>query len=334
MILKSYEINKIDIKKNKILLFYGQNSGAKEEAILDILKNNEDYKVIKYEEKEFLDNSNAMYEDLLSRSLFDNKRILIIKRISEKIISFINYLEEKNLDDLLLIIEANNLEKKSKLRLLFEKSKNHICVPFYPDNPENLSKIVLNFFRKKNIKISQSNLNLLINKCKGDRGVLKNELIKIELFMKNKEILKLEDLIKLTNLIENHSISELVDNCLARNVNKTLLILNENILGIEDCVIITRTFLQKIKRLLNLMKDFKENKNLDTTLSKAKPPIFWKDKDIVKQQIIRWKANDILKLLSNINEIELQIKQNKVNPISVIKNFIMETVSIPFNNKI
>ena len=152
--------------------------------------------------------------------------------------------------------------------------------------------------------------------------------------MKNKEILKLEDLIKLTNLIENHSISELVDNCLARNVNKTLLILNENILGIEDCVIITRTFLQKIKRLLNLMKDFKENKNLDTTLSKAKPPIFWKDKDIVKQQIIRWKANDILKLLSNINEIELQIKQNKVNPISVIKNFIMETVSIPFNNKI
>ena len=143
----------------------------------------------------------------------------------------------------------------------------------------------------------------------------------------------LDELMKLTNLIENHSISELVDNCLAQNKNKTLLMLNENILSIEDCVIITRTFLQKIKRILNLVKAYQKNKNLDLTISSAKPPIFWKDKEIIKQQINKWKLADISKLLRNVNQIELLIKKNKTDPINIVRNFIIETISLPINSK-
>ncbi len=333
MILKGYEIHKIKAYKDNFILFYGQNQGLKEEAILKIQTENKNRTVIKYDEKEFLEKSETSYENILSGSLFDNKKIIIISRASDKILNSINFFQEKKLDDILIIIEAGNLDKKSKLRSLFEKNKNFICVAFYTDTQEALSKIAYNFLKENNIKISQSNLNLIVNKCNGDRGVLKNELNKIQLYLKNKKTLGLDELMKLTNLIENHSISELVDNCLAQNKNKTLLMLNENILSIEDCVIITRTFLQKIKRILNLVKVYQKNKNLDLTISSAKPPIFWKDKEIIKQQINKWKLADISKLLRNVNQIELLIKKNKTDPINIVRNFIIETISLPINSK-
>ena len=333
MILKGYEIHKIKAYKGNFILFYGQNQGLKEEAILKIQTENKNRAVIKYDEKEFLENSETSYENILSGSLFEDKKIIIISRASDKILNSINFFQEKKLDDILIIIEAGNLDKKSKLRSLFEKNKNFICVAFYTDTQETLSKIAYNFLIENNIKISQSNLNLIVNKCNGDRGVLKNELNKIQLYLKNKKTLALDDLMKLTNLIENHSISELVDNCLAQNKNKTLLMLNENILSVEDCVIITRTFLQKIKRILNLVKAYQKNKNLDLTISSAKPPIFWKDKEIIKQQINKWKLADISKLLGNVNQIELLIKKNKTDPINIVRNFIIETISLPINSK-
>ena len=333
MILKGYEIHKIKAYKGNFILFYGQNQGLKEEAILKIQTENKNRTVIKYDEKEFLEKSETSYENILSGSLFDDKKIIIISRASDKILNSINFFQEKKLDDILIIIEAGNLDKKSKLRSLFEKNKNFICVAFYTDTQEALSKIAYNFLMENNIKISQSNLNLIVNKCNGDRGVLKNELNKIQIYLKNKKTLALDELMKLTNLIENHSISELVDNCLAQNKNKTLLMLNENILSIEDCVIITRTFLQKIKRILNLVKVYQKNKNLDLTISSAKPPIFWKDKEIIKQQINKWKLADISKLLRNVNQIELLIKKNKTDPINIVRNFIIETISLPINSK-
>ena len=333
MILKGYEIHKIKAYKGNFILFYGQNQGLKEEAILKIQTENKNRTVIKYDEKEFLEKSETSYENILTGSLFEDKKIIIISRASDKILNSINFFQEKKLDDILIIIEAGNLDKKSKLRSLFEKNKNFICVAFYTDTQEALSKIAYNFLMENNIKISQSNLNLIVNKCNGDRGVLKNELNKIQLYLKNKKTLGLDELMKLTNLIENHSISELVDNCLAQNKNKTLLMLNENILSIEDCVIITRTFLQKIKRILNLVKVYQKNKNLDLTISSAKPPIFWKDKEIIKQQINKWKLADISKLLRNVNQIELLIKKNKTDPINIVRNFIIETISLPINSK-
>ena len=333
MILKGYEIHKIKAYKGNFILFYGQNQGLKEEAILKIQTENKNRAVIKYDEKEFLEKSETSYENILSGSLFENKKIIIISRASDKILNSINFFQEKKLDDILIIIEAGNLDKKSKLRSLFEKNKNFICVAFYTDTQEALSKLAYNFLIENNIKISQSNLNLIVSRCNGDRGVLKNELNKIQLYLKNKKTLELDDLMKLTNLIENYSISELVDNCLAQNKNKTLLMLNENILSIEDCVIITRTFLQKIKRILNLIKAYQKNKNLDLTISSAKPPIFWKDKEIIKQQINKWKLADISKLLRNVNQIELLIKKNKTDPINIVRNFIIETISLPINSK-
>jgi DNA polymerase-3 subunit delta len=325
MIIKSFEIRKINLDKNKIILFYGKNEGLKNESLNDLIKGKK--KILNYEEKEILNNENNFLESILSKSLFDQEQIIIIKRASDKILQIIEILNSKDLDDINIIINTENLEKKSKLRSFFEKNKNLVCVPFYPDNDQALSKLAYNFFREEKISISSSNINLIINKCSGDREILKNELKKIELFSKNGKQINTDNISKLINLSENHSISELVDNCLAQNKRKIISILNENNFSNEDCIMIVRSFLIKAKKLLTLSKSFEANKNIDLTISSAKPPIFWKEKEITKQQIYKWKPKNIKKLIYTLGDTELQIKKNINNSINLITDFILNQSS-------
>ena len=330
MIIKSFEINKINFDQNKLVLFYGKNEGFKNEATNNLIKDKDE--IIKYEEKEVLENINNFIESILSKSLFESEKIIIIKRVTDKILKIIDEIESKNIEDIKIILNADNLEKKSKLRSLFEKDKKYICVPFYPDTDQTLSKLTYNFLKKKNILISQSNINLIVNKCNGDRETLLNELNKIEYFSKNGKKITAENIAKLTNLIENHGISELIDNCLAKNKKKIVNILNENNFNNEDCILITRTFLNKAKKILKLSSEFQNNKNIDLTISSAKPPIFWKDKEITKQQIYKWTPENIKQLIYKLSEIELLIKKNINNSINLITDFILNQASSNTNN--
>ena len=330
MIIKSFEINKINFDQNKLVLFYGKNEGFKNEAINNLIKDKDE--ITKYEEKEVLENINDFIESILSKSLFESEKIIIIKRVTDKILKIIDEIDSKNIEDIKIILNADNLEKKSKLRSLFEKDKKYVCVPFYPDTEQTLSKLTFNFLKKKNISISQSNINLIVNKCNGDRETLLNELNKIEYFSKNGKKITAENIAKLTNLIENHGISELIDNCLAKNKKKIVNILNENNFNNEDCILITRTFLNKAKKILKLSSEFQNNKNIDLTISSAKPPIFWKDKEITKQQIYKWTPENIKQLIYKLSEIELLIKKNINNSINLITDFILYQASSNTNN--
>jgi DNA polymerase-3 subunit delta len=330
MIIKSYELNKLNLDQNKIVLFYGKNEGLKNDSTNNLLKNKEN--ISKYEEKEILENTNIFLENIFSKSLFEDEKIIIIKRVTDKILKVIEEIEEKNIEDVKIIINADILEKKSKLRSFFEKSKKHVCVAFYPDTNQVLSKLTYNFFNQRKISISPANINLIVNKCNGDRETLFNELNKIEYFSKSGRKITEESIIKLTNLIENHSISDLVDNCLAKNKKKIINILNENNFGNEDCIMITRSFLLKSKKILKLSSEFKSNKNIDLTISSAKPPIFWKDKEITKQQIYKWTPENIKKLIYRLNEIELLVKKNINNSINLITDFILDQSSSNTNS--
>jgi DNA polymerase-3 subunit delta len=330
MIIKSHELNKIDFAQNRLILFYGKNEGLKNESTNNLLKNKET--VTKYEEKEILENTNIFLENIFSKSLFENEKIIIIKRVTDKILKIIEEIEEKNITDVKIIFNSDILEKKSKLRSFFEKSKKHACVAFYPDTNQVLSKLTYNFFNQKKISISPANINLIVNKCNGDRETLFKELDKIKYFSKNGKKITEESIIKLTNLIENHSISDLVDNCLAKNKKQIINILNENNFSNEDCIMITRTFLLKSKKILKLSSEFKSNKNIDLTISSAKPPIFWKDKEITKQQIYKWTPENIRKLIYSLNEIELLVKKNINNSINLITDFILDQSSSNTNN--
>ncbi|MDA8711870.1 DNA polymerase III subunit delta [Candidatus Pelagibacter bacterium] len=330
MIIKSFEINKVNLTLNNLFLFYGKNEGFKNEVTKNILMNKKN--ILNYEEKEILENEDNFVENLLTKSLFNEEKIIVVKRTTDKMMKVIEEIAKKNIEDIKIILNADVLEKKSKLRSFFEKDKTLVCVPFYPDNGQTLSKVAYSFLRDKKISISPSNVNLIINKCSGDREILLNELQKIEFFSKNGKKIDNENISKLVNLNENHNISELIDNCLAKNKKKIISILNENNFSNEDCIMINRSFLIKAKKLLTLSKTFETNKNIDLTISSAKPPIFWKEKEITKQQIYKWKPKNIKQLIYTLSETELQIKKNINNSINIITDFILsQSTAAPSN---
>ena len=330
MIIKNYETNKINLGKFNHILLYGKNEGFKNQVIENLLKNKA--QSLNYEEREILENPDQFIESLLSKSLFEDEKIILIKRATDKIFKIFEEILDKNPQNTIIIIDADILEKKSKLRSFFEKNKKCICIAFYPDNNETLSKFCLNYFKKRNIPISQSNVNLIVNKCNGDRKIMLNELIKLELFTKNGKKINSDNISKLINLSEDYSVSELIDNCLAKNEKKIINILNENNFKNEDCVMITRIFLNKAKKILQLSKEFQKNNNIDLTISSAKPAIFWKDKEITKQQIYKWKPENINKLIYKLYEIELLIKRNLNNAINITTDFLLEQSSSKTNN--
>ena len=327
MIVKEFEFNRININNYNLYLFYGKNEGSKKEIISKIVSKNENIEIQKLDEKQILENQELFFEEILSSSLFSNEKLIIINRATDKILKNIENIYDKKINGLILIINSDILEKKSKLRNFFEKQKELICIPFYPDTTQTLSLLANKFFKEKKISISQSNINSIINKCNGDREFLENELTKIELFSYKKKNLETNELSKLINLIENHSISELIDSCLTNNSKKVSLILNENNFNNEDCLTIIRTFLAKAKKILKLANNYSKNNNLEITLSEAKPPIFWKEKDIIKLQLLKWKPEMIKKLIANINDIELEIKKNSSSSLNILMNFIFNQIS-------
>ena len=324
MIVKSFELQKFDLKKNNFYLFYGENDGFKEEIVKNLFEKDYKNKIYRYEEKEILDNTDNFFSTVLTKSFFDNEKLIIINRATDKFKAVIEDLIEKDPEDIQFILISKNLEKKSTLRKIFEKEKSIVCVPFYEDNNQTLNSIISHFFRNKKIPISQQLINVLIERSRGDRKNLNNELEKIGNFSLNKKNLNLEEIIKLTNLADNYSASELVDHSLAKNTRKTVTILNENNYSDEDNIIIIRTLLAKLKRLVKIYELVDEKNNIEQAISGYKPPIFWKDRPLVTQQIRSWNKSLLKNLIYKSNEIELLIKKNSSLAKNILSDFIID----------
>ncbi len=323
MIIKSFELNKINLSKNSIFLLYGENEGFKNDIIKNCFYNKFSNNIYRYEEKEILNDQESFFNSIMSKSFFDKKKLIIILRTSDKIINIIETIIKKNIEDIKIIISSGILDKKSKMRIFFEKNKNTITIPFYADNNQTLSLIANNFFKEKKKLISQQTINLIVERSRGDRQNLNNELTKIENYILNKKKIDMNEILKLTNLAENYDISELTDNCLAKNINKIIRILNENNYSVEDCILITRNLLTKAKRILRIQIEINKNKKIDEIISTYKPPIFWKDKEIVKKQATCWSLKNIENLIYKINKIELLIKTNSINSVNIMSDFIL-----------
>ena len=321
MIIKSFELAKIKSQNNKFVLLYGSNSGHKSEIINNYLTENFLGEILRIDENEVINNENFITE-LLTKSLFDDNKIIVISRVTEKISDIILEILERDLEGITIILNSGILEKNSKLRKLFEKENHLTAIPFYEDNNRNLISIAQSFFQEKKLKVSQEVINLLVERSKGDRGNLKNELNKISnLSLTNKNI-NIDTVTKLTNLAENYSVFELSDNYLAKNSKKVSHILNENNYNSEDCILILRTILNKAKRLLRLKDQVEKHKNIDMVLSSFKPPIFWKEKEIVKKQVESWSFKEINRIIYKINDVEILIKKNSNSSINFVSDFV------------
>ena len=332
MIVKNYESKKIDIKLNKFFLLNGDNDGAKEDFIKSILKEKYINSEI-YFENEILNNLENFYSSISTKSFFDDEKIIIIKKSTNKILNLVEEIREKSFKDLILILNADLLDKKSKLRNFFEKEKETICVAFYADTHQTLNIIANNFLRDIKLSLSQQSINLIIEKSNGSRQHLQNELEKISsLSLTNKKI-EINQIMKITNLGNQNTISELIDLCLIKNKVKMIKMLNENNFTGDDSILILRSLLNKTKRLFNLSKSYQVNRNIDSLVLSYKPTIFWKEKDLVKQQIKIWSLINIKKLISQISTIEQLVKQTPLQSKIILSDFLLK-ISAKTNSRI
>ena len=327
MIIKNFELERIKKSNLSLYLFYGQNEGLKKEVLENCFIKNFKGLVEKYDEKEVIENQEEIYSKIFNKSLFEKEKIILISRTSDKIVDFIERILEKNVSDIKIICLSEILEKKSKLRNLFEKDSKLICIPFYADDNKKLTQLCGDFFKKINVPISREILNVIVDKCQGDRNNLNRELEKVEMFINGNTNFDISDILKLISLSENYTVSELVDSCLSKNIKNTAKILNENNYTNDDCILILRTMLNKTKRLIKLRDDYDVTKNLDSTVSNFRPPIFWKDKDVIKKQLLKWDKKNSSELIFEINELEKLVKKNSENSLRITYDFVLSTAN-------
>jgi len=323
MIIKRFELNRNKINKFDFFLLYGKNEGLQNEIIDLHLIKDFDGEIIKYDESEFLKSKEIIISELLNKSLFESKKILLISRVTEKILNSIYEITEKDVTDLKIILKSGILEKKSKLRNFFEKESSLAVIPFYEDDYKSLSFIVNDFMTKNKIKLSRESINLLVTRASGDRENLKTELNKILNYSYSNNKIRFEHVQKLTNLSENFAVGELADSYLSKNIKNVSKILNENNYSDEECILILRTILSKSKRLLTIIEKYNETEDMEDTLSKIKPPIFWKEKENVKTQVFKWKIKDLKRNIYKISEIEHLVKSNSKNSLNLVSDFIV-----------
>ena len=326
MIVKHSDLSK-NLKANtNFFLLYGSNTGLVDETINNILIPNFGNNIFNYDEGELILNTSDFEESIYNKSFFDDDKLIIINRCTDKILEIVKNLITKKISETTIILKSNVLDKRSKLRDFFEKNKEAICVPFYEDNHQSLMFIAQKFFQEKKIKISSQSINCIIERSNGNRINLKNELGKISNFCQQKVSIEIDEILKLTNLSNNYNLSELVDHCLANNKKQTINMLNENKQSSEDNIILIKTFLYKLKRLQKLQSRIEDKKSLDMVISSFKPTIFWKDKDIIKKQLKTMKLGQIKTMIRIINNLELDVKKHSQISNQITNNFIYESL--------
>ena len=335
MLIKSYEILKKDLNFLNSFLIYGENTGLKQDIVKSVIelkeKKNIKYKQFKFEEEEIIKNQNDFFNLIFSGSLFDKKKVIFVNRTTDRLFNLISEISKKDIKDILIFFEADQLEKKSKIRNLFEKDKNLVCIACYQDNNFDLIKIINDEIKQTKIKLSTESINLLIERASGDRNNLRNEVNKLKSFALDKQMVSYDQVKELTNMVGNYQNDYIVNICLNGDKKKLNKILRENNFSFEDFLILLKIFSKKIHRLLKIKIFNRLEKNLDQIFNQIRPPIFWKEKEDVKKQVRLWNEKKLNLIIKKINEIELNCKKNHELATNITLDFL-STVCNEVNN--
>ena len=316
MIIKSYEIEKKvnNFLKFNLFLLYGENYGLKkdiEKSIKSAVKiNDKNTEFLSFYENEIIDDKENLYNTIYSGSLFSDKKIIVINNCSDKVFQTIEDITFRCPENIYLIIFAEILDKKSKLRNHFEKNKKTLCVPCYLDNEQNIRMIAINELKINHLILSNESINLLVEKSNNGRNNLKNEIEKIKSFALDKQKIEIEEIKSLINFSGEYKSDNLVNECLCGNVFQYKRILSEIYSNTINQIFLLRILANKIQRLVKIKEQENNYNNLENLLSASKPPIFWKEKPLVKKQLSIWNINSLKIITREINEVEFLCKKN------------------------
>ena len=304
MIHKSYNVEEnLNILKNNIILFYGENLGLIQDfknKIKEIFKKEI---ILTFNQDEIIKNQSSFLNEIKNKSLFHENKIFFINNADDKLLGIIESILPEITNEKVYLF-ASTLEKKSKLRNYFEKEKKLDVVPCYQDNELNIKKIILN--NLKNFSgLSSTIVNMIMEHCNNDRAKLKNEIEKIKTyFIENK--IKINELEKLLNLKVEENFNIIRDTVLVGNKKKTNILLTSTIIEMEK----SGYYLSVLNQRLLKLRELTEKNNIEKAINEIKPPVFWKDKPSLILQAKIWNKNKLKEAFSKTYSVEVKIKSN------------------------
>jgi DNA polymerase-3 subunit delta len=335
MLLKSQEISlkKKDFFKEKLILLYGENQDLINDLNQQITsKFIEEKKIPKsFFEEDIIKSPENIINYYLNGSLFDdNKNISIIKNCSDKILDIINKIKN-NISDNIIILNSGILLKNSKLRQFGEYDKLAICIPCYQETKFDIKKFLTQQLQVNNIQLSDSQSETIIVSSSLKRSKIKEVIEKINLYKNSEKITDeiIDEICTDSDLKKNDEIIDILLSKNEKNINEFISNMSNYEKNFIEIIIILRSFIIKI---LDIQKNNK-NLSIDERIERCKPPIFWKDKDRIKNILKIWNTNNLEKFLSNLNVIETEFKRNDLNQDTQFYYFLTQNLSkIAFKN--
>ncbi len=324
MIIKSYiiEDNIQSISNYKIFLFYGENQGLKKEIKEKIKISNKNSEILSLFQDEIIKNKNILVNEINNKSLFNEKKIIFINEVNDKILDIIDEIIE-NIQQERIFLFSDILNKKSKLRSYFEKSKFCGISAFYLDNEITIRKMILKKLNGYEGLTSQIT-NLIIQNTGLDRNKVNNEIEKIISCFQDKKIdpTKIDLLL---NMRTNDDFNLLKDEALKGNKINTNRLLADTVFEVENNIYYLNSINQRINKLNEIENMKEEHSNIESIISGLKPPVFWKDKPILIEQSKRWNKEKIQAALKKTYNTEIKMKSNSsIKNDLLIKNLIVE----------
>ena len=329
MLLKSQEIGlkKKDFFKEKIILLYGENQDLISDLNQQIVSKFIDEKKISksFFEEDIIKNPENIINHYLNGSLFDdNKNISIVKNCSDKILEIIKKIKN-NINDNIIILNSEILPKNSKLRQFGEYDKLAICIPCYQETKFDIKKFLIQQLHINNIQLSDSQSEIILNSSSLKRSKIKEVIEKLDLFKNSKKITdqSIEEICTDIDLKKNDEIIDVLLSKNEKNINEFISNMSNYEKNFIEIIIILRSFIIKI---LDIQKNNK-NLSIDEKIERYRPPIFWKDKDRIKNILKIWSTNNLEKFLSNLNVIETEFKRNDLNQDTQFYYFLTQNLS-------
>ncbi len=327
MILKSYEVenNINNISKFNLILIYGENIGLKDSLKKKIIELHRNSEIINLYQEDLSKNKNILINEIVNDSLFVKSKLIIINQTNEKIINDIeDFIDSQK--DLKIVLVADMLDKRSKLRSLFEKDKRLVSIPCYNDNEITLRKLIQNELRDfKNL--NSNTINMIITYSNENRKAIMNNLDKIKIFFDKKNILD-EDLEILLNTDKNIQFENIRDATLDGNKEKLNNLLGNFSFTIEDTYLYLNLINYRLQKLLEIHKLKSKEEQIGDTLNRLRPPIFWKDKPTYLKLIKKWDKSRVLDAIYYLAKVDNKIKNNSnIDRLTMVKNSITNICS-------
>jgi len=314
MKIKDYQIEE-SIKNSKFCsyLIYGQNKGLIKEKI-DQIKNffnkkNEKVEIVKLNNDDITKNPEKLYNEFNTFSLTGNKKLLHVLNTKDNLINSISDTINPN-PSCLVIFESEELTPKSKIRKLFEKEKTLGILACYYDTENDVKELVEKAFKNNNISISTNLKSILISHLGTERNIVKNELNKIILFLKNKKEFNDKDI--LNCLSDNHyfNLEDLNYSISSGNLIYLDKIINQLYLEGINPVSLLRATSRHFQKILFINEKIKNGLNMNDSLKLLKPPIFFLYINQFKQHVKSWRINLCHKTIERIFDAERLCKLN------------------------